>query len=327
MQQETNNRAPAASSAERRHNGLWWLGGAGAAAAGLALYNWRVVRRAKSTAPPVGEFVTVEGVRLHYLRRGAGRPVVLLHGSGLALQDFTLSIFDQIAESHQTVALDRPGYGYSERPLDEPLTLALHARLIRGALAQLGIEKPIFLGHSAGASVALRYALDYPDALTGLVLIGPGAYAGRLTEPPFHYVTDLPVVGKLLVQTILAPLAQIAVPLLVAGMFAPNAPPAGYGKMLRAFAVRPSHFRTYAQELKHLDSGLHELSPHYGEIAAPVTILIGEDDGIVPPAAEGVPLQQALPNAQQIMVSGRGHMLHHKNPELVLAALHRMQQE
>ena len=101
-----------------------------------------------------------------------------------------LSIWEQVTADYAAIAFDRPGYGYSERPVAAPVTLALNARLLHGALTQLGVQRPILVGHSSGASVALRYALDYPDAVAGLVLIAPSAYAEELSVPPLAAFTD-----------------------------------------------------------------------------------------------------------------------------------------
>lgn len=327
MQQATRKRALTNYVEQRQSNWLWWLAGVGVAAVGLKLYSDRTVQRARNKTPPPGEFVAVNGVRLHYVRRGSGQPVVMLHGSGLVLQDFMFSVFDQVAASYQAIALDRPGYGYSERPADEPLTLGLSARLIHGALNQLGIERPILVGHSGGGSVALRYALDYPQDVAGLVLIAPSAYAEGLAVPPLAFLTEPFLLGDFFLHTLLAPLVQVVAPQFMAGLFGSTLPPAGYVEMVKAYAVRPEHFCSYANELKHLPPGLRTQSPHYGEIQLPVAILAGEDDLVDPPQSQAIPLHHALPDAQLVTVSRSGHAVHHENPALLLAALQRVQQK
>ena len=66
----------------------------------------------------VGRFITVDGTRLHHIDRGSGPPVVFLHGNGSMIGDFVSSgIMECSAAGHRVVAFDRPGFGYSERPL------------------------------------------------------------------------------------------------------------------------------------------------------------------------------------------------------------------
>lgn len=93
---------------------------AAVATAGLATAAGLVTRSARETErahPADGRFVVVEGVKLHYLERGDGPPIVLLHGNGVTAQDWAVSgVFDGLATDHRVIAFDRPGFGYSDRP-------------------------------------------------------------------------------------------------------------------------------------------------------------------------------------------------------------------
>src|SRR4051812_40267633 len=89
--------------------------GAGLAAAWLAVR--QKTAAAERSHPPEGKFIEVDGVRLHYLERGSGPALVLLHGNGVMAQDFQLSgLIDKLAQTHYVIAFDRPGFGYSDRP-------------------------------------------------------------------------------------------------------------------------------------------------------------------------------------------------------------------
>ena len=81
---------------------------------GMALANLFLARKAERENPPSGDFIDIDGVRLHYLMRGEGPCVVLLHGNASMLEDFECSgIFDACASKYQAIAFDRPGYGHS----------------------------------------------------------------------------------------------------------------------------------------------------------------------------------------------------------------------
>jgi pimeloyl-ACP methyl ester carboxylesterase len=74
-------------------------------------------RKAEQANPPQGRFLVIDGVRLHYVERGEGPPLVLLHGNGTMIQDYELSgILDMAAQRCRVIAFDRPGYGHSSRP-------------------------------------------------------------------------------------------------------------------------------------------------------------------------------------------------------------------
>ena len=120
--------------------------GVAAALAGAALYNRSQARRAERENPPVGRFLRVDGVRLHYLdegpdetsrTRGAVRPpVVLLHGNTVTLDDWVVSgVFGLAARSRRVVAFDRPGFGYSERPRDRAWTPERRRNCFAGPVA------------------------------------------------------------------------------------------------------------------------------------------------------------------------------------------------
>ena len=97
-----------------------YLVGLGASALLLgaaALVNHRLARRAERNSPLAGNFVEIDGVELHYVEKGHGDPVVLLHGNGAMIEDLASSgLIDMAAERYRVIAFDRPGFGYSERP-------------------------------------------------------------------------------------------------------------------------------------------------------------------------------------------------------------------
>jgi pimeloyl-ACP methyl ester carboxylesterase len=148
------------------------IAGTAAALAGTALYNTYQAYQSERENPPLGDFLKIDGVRLHYLEAGKGLPVVLLHGNGTTLDDFVASgLFDLVSRSHRVIALDRPGYGYSERPRFRLWTPDAQAALLQQAFDQLSIERPVVLGHSWGTMVAMALALRSSTALRGLVLL------------------------------------------------------------------------------------------------------------------------------------------------------------
>jgi pimeloyl-ACP methyl ester carboxylesterase len=325
--------------------------------AGLKLYGDYAVYRARLRYPPLGRFVATEDapvdvpvdvpvdapvdgaarldesaplrcrpVHLHYLSRGAGQPVLFLHAAGLVLRDFA-SIFEQTAAAHRAIALDRPGYGYSERPDGVRLTPALNVRLVRNALRRLGIARPILVGHSAGGSVALRYALDYPDEVAGLVLVSAATYAEGLPFPALLGLTDLPLLGPLFRHTLLPPLTRAATGSILRGMFAPGLPSARYTAMVKAFIMRPTHFEAYADEFKHLADALAEQSPRYGEIQVPVTILAGREDMAAPPESQAHTLHRAIAHSRLVVFPETGHFAHHQHPQAVLNAIRGVQEQ
>ena len=151
------------------------IGGlAGLVAAGLAGAAWishRQARNAERRHLPLGRFITVKGVRLHYVERGRGPAVVFIHGNGAMVDDFIISgVFGLAAEKYRAIVFDRPGFGHSERPGDRRWTASAQAALLPEMFKLLGIDRAIVVGHSWGTLVALALALDHPRLVSGLVL-------------------------------------------------------------------------------------------------------------------------------------------------------------
>jgi len=290
------------------------------------LYTDAVVRRAEAEYPPFG-FVTVEGVRLHYVDEGSGQPVVFFHAANGHLRHFTMSpMFEPLTQEYRAVVFDRPGLGYSERPAREDATPAVQARLIHGALQQLGVEKPVLVGQSWGGSVALAYALEYPDDLSGVVLLGAVPYPQRFSDPIAGLVR-VPVLGDLVAHTVYVPIGQSALlPLTVkqgeqAGYFPPSdIRPPGYYDANAALVLRPTHIKAEAEQAALLYPSNEALSPRYGEIRAPVSIVIGDSD--VPAAVEQAPrLDEELVHSKMVVLPDTAHCHQFTDPEGIIATI------
>src|SRR5262245_38652014 len=124
---------------------------------------------------PTDTFITIGGLRLH-LRDWGGPDVppamVLVHGlaSNARIWDLLAPL---LAPNFRLVAIDQRGHGLSDKP-DDGYDLASIAGDLAGAIAALGISRPLVVGHSWGANVALQLAADHPDLPGGIVLLDGG---------------------------------------------------------------------------------------------------------------------------------------------------------
>ena len=110
----------------------------GAALGGLALVNRARSEKAKRDHPPIGRFIDVGGTRLHYLERGSGSPILLVHGNGTMIEDWIISgVLDTLARTNRVIAVDRPGFGHSSRPRGTRWTVERQAALMAEMLQQL----------------------------------------------------------------------------------------------------------------------------------------------------------------------------------------------
>ena len=148
-------------------------------ACGLAVFAAWTARQVEKLLPPRGTFIEVDGARIHYLDEGSGPPLVLIHGLGGQMHNFTHSLLDRLKRDHRVIILDRPGSGYSSRPQHGSATLASQARTIAHFIDALGLDRPLVVGHSLGGAIALMLALDHPDKVGGLALLAPATHPGK----------------------------------------------------------------------------------------------------------------------------------------------------
>lgn len=215
--------------------------------AGLALFNHRRSKRADKEHPPQGKFITVDGVCLHYIERGVGPPLVLLHGNGATSEDFEISgLLSMAAEHYHVIAFDRPGFGHSARPRSTVWTPVAQAALLSKALHQIGIASPLILGHSWGTMVALAMAIEQPTYPCGLILVS-GYYFPTLRADIIPLaVPAIPLVGDVLAHT-LSPLSgKLMSPAMFKIMFSPLAVAERMSQWPLALTLRPSQVRAAA---------------------------------------------------------------------------------
>jgi len=273
---------------------------AAALLAGLLVYGVRARARVESDHPPLGSFVEAGGVRLHFVEKGQGPPLVLLHGASTTLRDWTGSIFEDLAKGHRTLAFDRPGYGYSQRPTGMWPNPAIQANLLHEALGALGVEKPVLVAHSWAGSVALAYALAPPKELKGVVLIAPATHPWPGGVAAYRRLACAPLVGPLFLHLLLQPLGRLALAAGIAGTFRPSEVPDGYRTQTGVdLLLRPSQFRADAEDVSNLKSFLALQHVSYPRIRVPLTIVTGEPDRIVSARTHARALHAQLPHSRR----------------------------
>jgi pimeloyl-ACP methyl ester carboxylesterase len=279
---------------------------------GLSLYSVVGAARAERDFPPLGRFVEVDGLRLHYLEQGRGRPIVLIHGASSNLRDFAASIMAPLAENHRVIAFDRPGYGYSERPSGSWPDPARQAELIHKALAQLNVTRPVLVGHSWSGSVVLAYLLDYPEQSAGGVLLAGGSHPWEGGVAWTNHLAGLPGLGPLFAATLVYPAGQFLMEQAIAEVFSPNPVTPDYAERTGVpLAMRPGQFLSTAEDVRNLSDFLDRQSRRYHEIRRPLLLITGKEDDIVPPWNHADRLIEQVPHADYVIFENTGHAPHH----------------
>lgn len=296
----------------------WLVGGVAvslAAVSSLVAFTYLETKRVQKIVPVDGEFLTIDGTKLHYLDRGEGRPLVLIHGLGGQLRNFHY-LLDRLAQSHRVIAIDRPGSGYSSSLGPSQAGIRAQARLVVALMEQLGLEKPLLVGHSLGGAIALAAGLDFPEKVGGLALIAPLTQMLETVPPAFQGLTIEPASLRVaLAWTLVAPLSRWGPRAPMEQVFAPDPVPKDFeARAGGALSRRPRNFQVSANELRAVPLDLPGLVARYGELRVPTAVLFGRGDTILDPELHGQLLALACPQVRLEIVEG-GHMLPVTHPQ------------
>lgn len=276
--------------------------------------------RTRPTAP--GHFVVAGDVRVHYVRSGEGPPLIYVHGAKGSVYDFTLSVGPRLAARYTAVAMDRPGSGFSSRPASGVNTPQAQAAVLRTAAAQLGLERPILIGHSYGAAVSLAWALDAPGEVAAVITLG--GYVLPLGGEPawvrqlMRYPPALRVAGALARSRLGRPLVRAA----VGRVFFPAPAPEAYLAVAPRLALQASALVHDGQDREAAEEGLSALRPRYAGLSVPLVIVVGLQDRIVP-AVVSERLHALVPRSELVRLPEAGHMPQFTAPDAVVAAVDR----
>lgn len=293
-------------------------------AAGATL--WRASARedvARAAYPPQGQFVIVEGLRVHAIVAGQGPDLVLIHGASGSTRDFSFDFIARLTDRYRVIAFDRPGLGWSD-PAPDGHSLHVQARILQLAAAQLGADKPIVVGHSYGGAVALAWAVDHPADLAALVIVSAPSHPWP-TPLPLLYRLTAPALGQnLLVPLITAFVPATVVDRAVADTFLPQAQPPGYADHFGpVMSLRRGPFRVNARQRAALLAEITAMVPSYPAITVPIESLHGTADDIVDLGIHAERLQREVSGVNLRRLPGIGHMPHHSVPDQVVAAIDR----
>lgn len=264
--------------------------------------------------------VTVDDVKLHYVESGTGPAVVLIHGNPGYSADFELGAIDALSGNHRVIAIDRPGHGDSDRA-DNIDTVEEQAQLLHDELAKLEIKKPILVGHSWGGSLALAYALAYPDDIEGMVLVAPAAYPDKGDPFFLQLAGKVPIIGELGALLGRSILSRGMVKKDLARAFYPQPVPDWYFKtVLRSWLGR-KQLKAYFEDEARLSDSLSKMTDRYADIQVPTVIITGDSDQIVDAKRNAYRLHKMMTRSRIIELTNTGHEIPQTHPESIAEAI------
>ncbi len=262
-------------------------------------------------------FVTAGGMRWHVQVMGAGPAMLLLHGTGAATHSWR-DLAPLLARHFTVIAPDLPGHGFSDMPPPRGLSLAGMAEGIQALLATLGHDPAIAVGHSAGAAILLRLAIDggiHPRLLIGLnaALLPLRGGAAQLFSPVAKLLAGLPVVPRLFAASAAA---DRTVERLLRDTGSTPTPEAValYGLLVR----NPGHVAGALGMMANWD--LRQLMADLPRLRVPLLLIAGRRDRTIPPA-DTLRVRALAPAARSILLPGLGHLAHEEKPNEIAALI------
>ncbi len=246
------------------------------------------------------------------------RPIaLLLHGTGASTHSWA-GLAPLLAENFRVIAMDLPGHAFTDTPAPQGLSLPGMARSLSQLLAALGVTSPqvsMAIGHSAGAAIAVRMALDgqiAPKCIVSLngALLPLSGLAGQLFLPTAKLLAATTWAPKLFSRRAADP--KVLQRLLDGTGSTVDAPGAEiYGRLVRS----PAHVAGALGMMANWD--LRPIERELPRLQTPLHLIIGEQDRTIPPA-QARRVQLRLPSATIVSLPGLGHLAHEEQPARVV---------
>lgn len=273
----------------------------------------------EGTLPPADlatsgdRFADLEEISVRYRTGGSGSPAfVLLHGFGAHSASWD-PVFDSLGRTGRVVAIDRVGFGLTERPLEwdglHPYGDETQVGLTLSLMDHLGIEEAVVVGHSAGGALAVILALDHPERVGGLVLeapsLGPG-WTGWLR--PLAATPQ----GRRLTRFVARRMAN-RIPSILQSAY--HEPGRVTEEMLDAYRL-PLRAENWDLGLAHFVAAPRETIPleRLEQLDLPVLVVTGDDDRWVA-TEDTVRLASRIPGSTLVVVPDCGHVVHEECPD------------
>jgi pimeloyl-ACP methyl ester carboxylesterase len=284
---------------------------------GLVIFTAVTTRRVENALPPRGQFIEVAGARIHYLDKGSGPPIVILHGLGGQMGNFTYALLERLTSEFRVILMDRPGSGYSRRAPGATGRLTEQARIVAEFVRKLDLGRPLLVGHSLGGAVALEVALDHPEVVKGLALVAPLTHVPKQAPAPFRALDIKSNVLRWLVAwTVATPIGIRRGKAVLDAIFSPDLAPADFpirgGGIL---GLRPRSFYNTSLEMRAVNLDLWAMTGRYISLRVPVRILYGKNDEVLSPQLNGEAMMAKTQMVTLELVVG-GHMLPISAPDV-----------
>ncbi len=266
-------------------------------------------------APVTPGWTEAGGLKTYLLRSGTGEPVVFLHGLGASSYSWR-RLLPLLAPDHEVFAPDFPGYGRSDKPGRFDYTFAGFSRWLAAFLDACGLRRAVLVGSSMGGAVALRLALDEPERVSKLVLIG--APVSLADAPRLLSIMRRPWLSRLLEPLLGRWAVRLVAP--TAYLDQANITPDLLDEYSLALRTRAGRHAVAETMRRCISPDLPGVIRRYALLEPPVLFIRGDHDAVVGgDSADN--FCRTVPHGRLLQLPDCGHLPQEEKPEAVAAAL------
>jgi haloalkane dehalogenase len=269
------------------------------------------------SAPAIQYVRTPDGTRIAYRELGDGPAVLLVHGWPTSSFLFR-NVMPTLAEHNRVIAIDLPGFGASDKPVESRYDFDFFESAIDAFLAAVGVDRVAVVGHDLGGPVVVHWAMRRPERVTRIGLLNTLLYP-EFSDAVTEFVTELMTPEGAARFTSPGGLAEM----LRLGV----SDPAVITDEVAAAVAAPFRSEQDRRTLARAGYGLGirgfvEIAAELGSITCPVAVVYGTGDQILPEVNETFErLQRDVPHAMVTPLTGLGHFVTEDAPAAVAAAL------
>ena len=260
------------------------------------------------------DLIDIGGTRVHVRDTGPrdAPAVVMLHGTGSSLHTFEpwARLLDG---AYRVIRFDLPGSGLSGPDPTGLYTDARSMEILAGILDRLDVDRAALVGNSIGGRIAWNFAAAHPERVDKLVLISPDGFA----SPGFEYGRAPEISAVLSLMRYVLPKALLR-PNIVAAYGDPDALSEETLERYHALLLAPGNRDALIERLR--QTVLVDPEPILRQIQAPVLLVWGEKDGMIP-VGNAADYRRALPDSRLVTFANLGHVPHEEAPDVSIVAV------
>jgi pimeloyl-ACP methyl ester carboxylesterase len=281
-------------------------------------FAWCQTAATKGGLAWLGRHVLVDDEPIHFIDRGVGEPLLLIHGFLEWSYTWRRNVA-ALAARYRVVAPDLRGFGLSAKDVRRGHSLTDQADVLCAFMDQLGIKRPVLCGHSMGGEVALRIAVNQPERVRALVLVDPSGYLRIDQHPARRLAMRMPRVSAMAVRAAVMG-RRFVTRALQQALYTPGLITEADVDAYLLPALSPGAADTLVRILRDADFGAW--GDRWGEVHCPTLLVWGENDPVVP-LEHGRRLAQDLAQSQLVVIPECGHHPHVEYPQRFHHALFR----